>query len=297
MTRRIGLDVGGTNIKLVVLEGDEVVDRASEPTRSEDGPEAVLDRLAGLARASGEAASVGVAFPGLFDADGRGLLFPNLHGDWRGRPIREPLSRALGRPVGLVNDGHAFTLAEARVGAARGARDVMCVVCGTGVGAGLVLDGRLHLGIDDRAGEIGHHTVVLDGHACKCGNRGCLELYAGARAITQTAGRESFDETVGAARAGDETAVAAIRRAGELIGVAVANLIIFLTPERVVIGGGVAEAEELLMEPLREELARRAGNVAPLEQIEVVRATLGPEAGAIGAALFAAEAPRGTMAR
>jgi glucokinase len=296
MTRRIGLDVGGTNIKLVVLEGDEVVDRASEPTRSEDGPDAVLDRLAALARASGEAASVGVAFPGLFDGDGRGLLFPNLDGDWRGRPIREPLSHALGRPVALVNDGHAFAVAEARVGAARGARDVMCIVCGTGIGGGLVLDGRLHMGVDDRAGEIGHHTVVLDGHRCKCGNRGCLELYAGARAIAQTAGRESFDVTVAAARAGDGTAVAAIRRAGELIGVAVANLTIFLTPERVVIGGGVAEAEELLIEPLRAELARRAANVAPLEHIEVVRATLGPEAGAIGAALFAAEPPRGTMA-
>src|SRR4051794_36734751 len=126
--RHVGLDVGGTNIKLVVLEGDEVVERGSEPTRSEDGPEAVLGRLAALARAGGEDASVGVAFPGLTDREGRGVLFPNLQGDWRGRPIREPLARALGRPVALVNDGHAFALAEARVGAARGARDVMCVV-------------------------------------------------------------------------------------------------------------------------------------------------------------------------
>jgi glucokinase len=289
MTRHVGLDVGGTNIKLVVLEGDEVVERGSEPTRSEDGPEAVLDRLAALARAGGDAASVGVAFPGLVDGDGRGVLFPNLQGDWHGRPIREPLARALDRPVALVNDGHAFALAEARVGAAGGARTVMCVVCGTGVGAGLVLDGRLHLGIQDRAGEIGHHTVVLDGPVCNCGNRGCLELYAGARAIARAAGRESFDETLAAAQAGDEASAAAIRRAGELIGVAVANLTIFLTPERVVIGGGVAEAEALLMEPLCTELVRRAGNVAPLEEIEVVRATLGPEAGAIGAALFAAD--------
>jgi glucokinase len=166
---------------------------------------------------------------------------------------------------------------------------VMCVVCGTGVGAGLVLDGRLHLGIQDRAGEIGHHTVVLDGPVCNCGNRGCLELFAGARAIARAAGRDTFDDTLAAARAGDDAAEAAIRRAGELIGVAVANLTIFLTPERVVIGGGVAEAEELLMEPLCAELVRRAGNVAPLEEIEVVRATLGPEAGAIGAALFAAD--------
>ncbi len=230
--RHVGLDVGGTNIKLVVLEGDEVVEQGSEPTRSEEGPEAVLGRLAALARARGEDASVGVAFPGLVDRDGRGLLFPNLHGDWRGRPIREPLSRALGRPVALVNDGHAFALAEARVGAARGAQDVMCVVCGTGIGAGLVLGGRLHLGIHDRAGEIGHHTVQLDGPLCNCGNHGCLELLAGARAIARAAGR-SFDDTLAAARDGDEAATAAIRRAGELIGVAVSNLTIFRAPERV----------------------------------------------------------------
>ena len=287
MTRRVGLDVGGTNIKRVVLEDEIVVDRESEPTRSEDGPAAVLDRLVALAREA-DAAEVGVAFPGLFDAEGRGLLFPNLDGDWKGRPIREPLSRGLGLPVALVNDGHAFALAEARVGAAGGAPNVICIVCGTGIGGGLVVGGRLHLGVDDRAGEVGHHTVVLDGPPCNCGNHGCLELYAGSRAIARAAGRPSFDATVAAARTGDDQAVAAITRAGELIGVAIANLTIFVAPERVVVGGGVAEAGELLFDPLRAELQRRAANVAPLEHIELVRATLGPDAGAIGAALFAA---------
>ncbi len=289
MTRRVGLDVGGTNVKLVVLDGDEVVDRATEPTASEKGPEAVLDRLAGLAREAGPAASVGVAFPGLVDAEGRGILFPNLAGDWAGRPIREPLSRALDLPVGLVNDGHAFALAEARVGAARGADDVICIVCGTGIGGGLVLGGRLHLGVDDRAGEIGHHTVVLDGPRCNCGNTGCLEMLAGARAIARAAGHGSFDEALAAAREGDAAATEAIEQAGRLIGVAIANLTIFVAPQRVVIGGGVAEAGDLLLTPLRAEIQRRAANVAPLEHIEILRATLGPDAGAIGAALFAAD--------
>jgi glucokinase len=296
MTRRIGVDVGGTNIKLVVLEGDVVVERGSEPTRSEDGPDQVLRRIAALARDAGSAASVGVAFPGLFDREGRAILFPNLHGDWGGRPIAAPLTEFLGTPVSLVNDGHAFALAEARVGAARGARTIVCIVCGTGVGGGLVLDGRLHLGVDDRAGEVGHHTVVLDGPKCPCGNRGCLELFAGARAIARAAGRATFDQVVAAAAAGDDRAVETLRRAGELIGVAVANLTIFVAPERVVVGGGVAAAGDLLLEPLRAEVERRAGNVAPLDRIAIVPATLGPLAGAVGAALFAGDAHSGTMA-
>jgi glucokinase len=287
--RRIGLDVGGTNIKLVVLEGEEVVERASEPTRSEEGPPAVLERIAMMARAAGRARSIGVALPGLFDRDGRGVLLPNLHGDWVGRPIRAPLEAALETTVRLINDGHAFALAEARVGAARGADDVLCIVCGTGIGGGLVLHGRLHLGVEDRAGEVGHHTVLVDGRPCGCGNRGCLETIAGARAIAEAAGQATFDDVVAAARAGDERSREALRSAATFIGVAIANLTIFLAPQRIVVGGGVAAAGELLFAPLRAELERRAGRVAPLDEIEIVAATLGAEAGAVGAALAGRE--------
>jgi len=288
--RRLGLDVGGTNIKLALLEDDAVVETRQAPTLSEDGgPDAVLDRIAALGASTGAVDSVGVALPGLFDENGVALLLPNLYGDWVGRAVREPLERRFGQAVALVNDGHAFALAEARVGAARGSRVAICVVCGTGVGGGLVVGGKLHLGVSDRAGEIGHHTVILDGPRCECGNDGCLETVAGARAIARDAGRASFDEVVAAARAGDVRAVEALARAARLIGTAVANLTIFLAPERVVIGGGVAEAGDLLLGPLRETVHRRAGNVAPLDRIELVHATLGSHAGAIGAALFASE--------
>jgi glucokinase len=286
--RSVGLDLGATNIKLAVLEGERVVDRRQAPTNGHDGVDAVLDRMAEMARAAGPFETLGVALPGLFDSDGAAVLLPNLPADWTGRRIREPLERALGRPVPLVNDGHAFALAESLLGAGRGGGNVMCVVCGTGIGGGLVLEGRLHLGPDERAGEFGHHTVAESGPACECGNRGCLELYAGARAIAAAAGAPTFDEALGRARRGDERAVEAFERAGELIGLAIANVLIFLCPDRVVVGGGVAEAGALLLDPLRASIAARA-RVAPLERIAVVEAELGAHAGAIGAALWGAQ--------
>jgi glucokinase len=293
--RRLGLDLGGTNIKLAVVDGD-VVSRDEAPTLSEDGgPEAVLRRMVDLARSAGPVDSVGVALPGLFDGEGRALLLPNLHGDWQGRPVRAPLGEALGRDVHLINDGHAFALAESRLGAGKAQANVMCVVCGTGIGGGLVLGGRLHLGPRDRAGEFGHHTVVEDGRPCECGNRGCLELYAGARAISAAAGAGTFEEALARARSGDAAAVEAFRRAGELVGLAIANVVIFLCPDQVVVGGGVAEAGDLLFEALRTSVADRA-RVAPLDRIGIVAAELGPHAGAIGAALWGASREPGAAA-
>ncbi len=287
--RQLGLDLGATNLKLVLLEDERIVATEQAPTRSEDGgPEAVFERIVDLGRSVGGADSIGVALPGLFDEDGVAQLLPNLHGNWKGQPIRATLERGFDRPVALLNDGHAFALAEARLGAARGSGAVICVVCGTGIGGGLVLDGRLHLGTDNRAGEIGHHTVVLDGPPCECGNRGCLETMAGARAIARAAGKDSFDDVVTAARGGDTRARDALAHAGELIGTAIANLTIFVAPQRVVVGGGVASAGELLFEPLRRTVAMRAGNVAPPASIAIIPASLGAFAGAIGAGLYGA---------
>jgi glucokinase len=221
--RALGLDLGGTHVKLALLDEGRVVEQRQAPTLSEDGPDAVLRRVVELGRTVGPVDSIGAALPGLFDENGTALLLPNLYGEWRGRPVRGPLENGFGAPVRLINDGHAFALAESTLGAGRGAANVMCVVCGTGIGGGLVLDGRLHLGPAERAGEFGHQTVVEDGLPCSCGNRGCLELYAGARAIARAAGAESFDDAVGRARAGDPTACAALARAGQLIGLAIAN--------------------------------------------------------------------------
>jgi glucokinase len=293
VTFHLGLELGGTNIKAAVVDASlRVLATDVVPTGAADGEAAVLERVAALGRAVvapfGEPVSAGLALPGHFDAlRGTGSLLPNLLGDWAGRPIAEPVASSLGLPVTLVNDVRALTLAELRLGAGRGARDLVCIALGTGVGGGVVIGGRLHLGLG-HAGEIGHTTVDPDGPLCGCGNRGCLDRIAGAESIAAAAGCSSVAEAAEAARAGDPEARAAFAQAGEYVGRVLAGAVVLLWPERVVVGGGVADAGELLLEPLRAELQRRAC-VAPVDEIAVVRAELGPYAGAVGAALWSAE--------
>lgn len=292
MSLHLGLDLGGTNVKCALLRGEELIAQASAPNDARAGPDAVLRRVAELGRATaaphGPVATVGLGLPGHFDAAaGTGVLLPNLAGDWVGRPIAGPLADVLGVPVRLVNDVRAMTLAELRLGAGRGAQDLVCVALGTGVGGGVVIGGRLHLGLG-HAGEIGHTTVVPDGPRCGCGNRGCLDRVAAAAAIATAAGRDTVAEAVAAATAGNERARAALAAAGRHVGLALAGAIVLLWPERVVVGGGVAAAGELLLGPMREEVRRRA-SVAPVDAIAIVPAQLGPGAGAIGAALWGAE--------
>jgi glucokinase len=291
VTVHLGLDLGGTNIKAAVVDPSlGVLATDMCPTGAADGEDVVLERVTELGRRVtapfGAPASAGLALPGHFDAGaGTGSLLPNLLGDWPGRPIAGPVGHSLGLPVTLVNDVRALTLAELRLGAGRGARDLVCIALGTGVGGGVVIGGRLHLGLG-HAGEIGHTTVDPDGPPCGCGNRGCLDRMAGADSIAAAAGRASVAEAATAARDGDAVARAAFERAGVYVGRVLAGAVVLLWPERVVVGGGVADAGELLLEPLRAELRRRAC-VAP--EIPVVAAELGPHAGAVGAALWGSE--------
>jgi glucokinase len=296
MSGHVGIDLGGTNIKSAVVErsadGLRVLATDSRVTLSAEGPERVLERVVEAARRAaapyGPPGSVGLALPGHFDLEsGTGVLLPNLHGEWRGRPIAGPVSASLGQAVALINDVRALTLAEARLGAGRGVRDLLCIALGTGVGGGIVIDGNLYLGLG-HAGEIGHTTVEPDGPPCGCGNRGCLDRVAGADTIASAAGCATVLDAVTAARAGDRVAQAAIERAAVAVGRVLAGAVVLLWPERVVVGGGVAAAGEVLLGPIRQELRRRAA-VAPVDRIGLVPAELGPFAGAIGAAIFGAE--------
>jgi glucokinase len=294
--RLLGLDLGGTNVKTVVLEEDggsfRRVTSSTAPARADAGPDAVVERLVEIGRgaihAYGPIGSAGIGLPGLFDrASGEVLLFPNLPGPWRGHPLREPVASGLGVPVTLINDARAFTLAEGRLGAGRGCRLLACLVLGTGVGGGVLVDGEVELGAWGVAGEIGHQTVVPDGPRCGCGNRGCVEAVAKAGALAELAGRATAEDVFEGVRTGDERCRDAVETVAGYLGIAIANVVAVLGPRRIVIGGGIASAGELLLGPIRDAVRRRVTLVPP-DEIEVVAAVLGEYAGAIGAALAAA---------
>jgi glucokinase len=296
-SRHLGLDLGGTNIKWVVVERDDgewrVLDRGQVATPAADGPEAVVARLAavgaeGIDRNPG-VTSVGIGIPGLYDpAAGTTRFLVNVPGAWDARPVAGPVGAALGLPATLINDARAFGLAELRLGAARGASSMVGLTLGTGIGGVIAMDGRVYLGHDGTGGELGHQTLDPDGPPCGCGNRGCLEAFARADRIAAACGTATAEAAFAAARAGEPTAVAGLRSVGRYLGIGIANMIVVVTPDVVVIGGGISAAFDLLREPIETELRERVYTTA-LERVRLVPAELGTWAGAIGAALHGAE--------
>jgi glucokinase len=299
--RYLGLDLGGTNIKGVVIEdtghgAPVALGRASAPTCGPEGPEAVAERVVALGRRladeCGGVAGVGLGVPGLFDREtGVVEFFTNLPGPWPGFPLRERLAQGLGVPAVIMNDARAFTLAEGRMGAGQGCATVVGITLGTGVGGGVLIDGRPHLGRWGIGGEIGH-LLVEDGDdaaLCGCGARGCLEAYLRADVLSALAGRPTAEEVYAGARQGDPDCTAAVATACRHLGAAMASLVNVLGPERIVVGGGVAAAGETLLAPLRAEVRRRL-RLVPGREVEIVPAVLGPIAGAMGAAVAAADA-------
>ncbi len=232
---------------------------------------------------------MGIGVPGLYDpATGETRFLVNLPGPWAGHPVAGPVTAATGLPTFLVNDARAFGLAELRLGAGRGASSMIGFTLGTGVGGVLAIDGRVHQGHDGTAGELGHQTIDPDGPWCGCGNRGCLEAFARADQIAHACGTPTAEAAVTAARAGDERAIAGLRDIGRYLGIGIANMITVVSPDRVVLGGGVAAAGELLFAPIRDEVARRVRTTS-LDEVSIVPAELGTWAGAIGAAVHGAE--------
>lgn len=294
ITTHLGLDLGGTNIKVAVLsrdeDGFEIVSTQSVDTGAGDGPDGVTSNLIEVGKAAmadTPVTTLGLGVPGHFDREtGQVLLFPNLPGDWKGFPLRARLQDALGVDIWTINDARAFTLAEGTLGAGMGCRTVACVTLGTGVGGGLMIDGRLHRGAFGVAGELGHQTVLPDGPLCGCGNRGCVEALVRADVLASNAGRSTASEVFDGARAGDNRCIAAVAQMADFLGIGLANVVTLFGPERIVVGGGIAEAGDLVLAPIAEAVRRRV-TLVPTEKVEIVPAVFGRFAGAVGAALAA----------
>ena len=292
MSLHLGLDLGGTNLKWAVVERGaqtRLVKTGRVRTDVRDGERSVLRQMVGVATGViGEHQaidSVGVGMPGVLDPDaGLTRFIPNIPGNWDGLTVIEHMKRAVKIPAALINDARAFALAEHGLGAGRGSSSMLGITLGTGVGGGLVLDGHLYAGYQGTAGEFGHQTIVPDGPLCGCGNRGCLEALAKAEAIASACGQPGVEESVAAARKGDVRAAHGIGDAARYLGIGVSNVVVLLSVDRVVIGGGVAAAGDMLLDPIREELVRRV-HVTDVSRIQVVCGELGVWAGAIGAAL------------
>lgn len=319
MTRESDLvcavDLGATNLRAANIDRDgHIHERIRNPTPQSDKPDEVVSRVAAAVRECEAAAqkrgaqiqSVSVVVPGTVHIE-TGLVVnaPNLT-SVQGYKLGPALERALDRSVLLENDANAATLGEMWQGAARGCRTIICLTLGTGVGGGIILDGELWRGVDGTAGELGHTCVEpFGGVQCKCGNTGCLEVYASATAIVRMAreglaqhsssglhsiaiGDLTSENICSAAMAGDELALKVFRRAGVYLGVAMANFVNIFNPEMIVIGGGVWAAWEVLAQPAREEVWRRAFLV-PAQRCRIVPAERGDDAGLIGAAWLAHE--------
>jgi len=310
----LGIDIGGTNLVVgaVAEDGSALHALRSESTRSEEGSDAMLRRLGAMGRAvmdetrrlvpGATFAGVGAGAPGPLDTKrGVVLLTPNL--GWVNLPLRQLLQDALGVPAAIDNDANCAVLGECWMGAARGARHVIGITIGTGIGGGIVVNGRLYHGASDCAGEIGHTTVEVNGRRCKCGNYGCLEAYASGPAIARRAveaieaGQPSklpdyvdgaLDKITAqtvyqAAHDGDELAEEVVGDTAKFLGAGIANMINIFNPEIVVVFGGVTYAGEHLFGPLRREVAKRAFKPA-VAVCRIVPAELIGTAGVYGAA-------------
>jgi glucokinase len=295
VTRFLGLDLGGTNIKVAVIEKDgqtwKVINEEDVPTEADKGPAHVVSRLAEIAAKKQKEftglSGVGVAVPGLFNSDGTIELFPNLPGAWRGFQALEPIRKATNLPTAIINDARSFTLGEAIMGAALGKRTVACFVMGTGVGGGVVIDGKIHLGASGAAGEIAHQIIKFDGPLCGCGAQGCAEPLTNSSAIAKLAGTKTAEEAYKNAVAGDEKALAAFKEVAYWIAITLTNIMVVLAPDTIVIGGGVAQSGDILLNEIRSAMHTRA-HLYPTSDINIVPATLGFYAGSIGAALYGA---------
>ncbi|WP_328413284.1 ROK family protein [Streptomyces violaceus] len=299
MRHVIALDVGGTGMKAALAgPGGEVLHRSRRATGRDQGPDAVvagiLDFVTELHAYGAEhfgppAAAAGVVVPGIVD-EARGVAVYAANLGWRDVPLRDLLAERLGVPVALGHDVRTGALAEGRVGAGRGADRFLFVALGTGIAGGIGVEGRVESGAHGFAGEIGHIVVRPQGAPCPCGQRGCLERFASAAAVSEAWAKASGAPAADAAdcakavECGDPRARAVWQQAIDALADGLVTALTLLDPRTLIIGGGLAEAGETLFAPLREAVRHR---ITFQKQPSIVPAALGDGAGCLGAGLLA----------
>lgn len=315
MGKRIGIDVGGTNVKIALVDkSGKIIYSNSVPTYAKMGYEytvnnikqAIKDLMKETNTTAKDIDGIGFDFPGQVDyKTGVVKLAPNIPG-WVNVPIAQMIEEEFHIPTRIDNDVRCAALGEMKFGAGQGCENFVCITVGTGIGSGLVVNGQLVRGASNAAGEIGHIKLQMkDGLICGCGDTGCLEAYASGPSIVAMAqdyikgGKSTkFREMAAAeggeitpymvakaAEAGDPVAKKIFAIVGEYIGIGLTSVINLLNPEKVIIGGGVAEAGDLLLDPIRKTIKERAMVVAG-SAVEIVPAQLGNSAGVIGASML-----------
>lgn len=303
------IDLGGTKIYTVLANAQrEILAFTREETKSSQGPDAIIKQMASTVNrvfsASGQSRSrlsgVGVCAAGFFDWQNKLLIHsPNLPG-WNMVPLEKELEQQLDVPVIAENDANAQALGEARFGAGRGAKDQIFITVSTGIGAGLIVNGSIYRGSKGFAGEAGHMVVKSDGPVCGCGRRGCLETVSSGTAIARAAtnavregkitslsatlareGKLVAPHIFEAAHLGDTVAKDVLAEAIHYLGIGLVNLVNLLNPKMIIVGGGVAEAGEIFLNPLREIITNNA--IPPAAAVVTLKkAELGVEAGVTG---------------
>ncbi len=312
MGNRIGIDVGGTNVKIALVnEKGSIIYSNSIPTRAEMGYEytinnmkdAIKDLLKETKSEPKNIEGMGFGFPGQIDCKkGVVRLAPNIPG-WVEVPIADIMQKEFGIPTRVDNDVRCAALGELNFGAGIGCENLICITVGTGIGSGLIVNGKLVRGASNAAGEIGHIKLdMTGGPLCGCGDRGCLEAFASGPSIVamaeeyikggkSTKYRELANPEITpyivseAAKLGDPVAKRIFTIVGEYIGIGLASVVNLLNPEKIIVGGGVAAAGDILMTPIKETLVKRAMPISG-SAVQVVPAQLGNTAGVIGASLL-----------
>ncbi len=307
MKKILGVDIGGTDIKLGIVTAEgQIVESGKMPTLAGEGPRQAAARVAawlGEKDPGQKVSAAGIDCAGLIDGS-KGYLYysPNLPG-WEDTDLSGLFAEVLGFPVTVDNDVNCAAWGEYVLGAGRGTRDFVCLTLGTGIGGGVVADGCLYRGWQGMAGEVGHQIIDPSGPECTCGSRGCLEMMANAASIVSRA-RDAIATGIGsvldgsdsltakdvaeAAAEGDEVALEALAGAGRSLGTGLANIVHLFNPEVIAVGGGVAGAGDLILEPARQSMREKLMDDI-LARVKVVPTELGNSASLVGASMMALE--------